>query len=258
MDENVKQDINFLEYPIWMQSHRKPNKTLTMWEDRDGYTFEASRGVPGKVDMLFMYYFLLECQNQNWADKLCLSRYKILKECGMNIGNTEKKRLIASLEAWKRVTVSFSGTFYTGVSYDYMEFGIVDDWCIREEDNRLEIRLNQKWIEKIKGSEFFKYVSFTQMRSLRSPLALRLYELLVKTFYQRSKWEIDVLKLAGKIPMSERYFSDIVPKIEAATKRIRENTDLRIFVETVKTTRGEGKFIFTKGVGNGSDKQPIE
>ncbi|MGD9639579.1 MAG: replication initiator protein A, partial [Alphaproteobacteria bacterium] len=246
MNDNIKQDINFLEYPLWMQSAQVASDTVVRWEDRDGYHFEASRGVPSKVDMLFLYYIMLESQNNNWNTVVSCSRYKILNACGMSPSKEKRDRLIRSLEAWKRVTVSFSGTFYTGTGYKFLEFGIINDWGVREKDNYLEIELNKKWIEKIKQSEFFKYLSFEHMKRLRSPLALRLYEILVKTFYKRDVWEIDVLKLAEKIPMAEKYFADVVPKIEAATKRIKEKTELNITVKVIKHSRGQGKFIFTK------------
>ncbi len=246
MSDNIKQDINFLEYPLWMQSAKKADNRVVTWEDRDGYRFEASRGVPSKVDILFLYYLMLESQNNNWNQIVRVSRYQILKACGMNVGRKERERLIQSLEAWKRVTISFSGTFYNGTGYEFIEFGIVDKWSIREEDKQLEIRLSPEWIEKIRQSEFFKYVSFAQMKQLRSPLALRLYEILVKTLYQRTSWEIDALKLAVKIPMVEKYFTDIRPKIEAATRRISDKTDLNVKVKIVKQGRGKGKFIFTK------------
>ncbi len=251
MNDNIKQDINFLEYPLWMQSSQIADGQVITWEDREGYKFEASRGVPSKVDMLFLYYLMLESQNNNWNNIVRFSRYKILNACGMIPSKEKRDRLIQSLEAWKRITISFSGTFYTGIKYSTLEFGIIDYWGFREDDQRIEIHFNPLWIEKIKQSEFFKYLSFGQMKRLRSPLALRLYEILGKTFYKRDVWEIDVLKLAGKIPMAEKYIAHIIPKIEAATKRIREKTTLDITVKIVKQGRGQGKFVFTKKENKG-------
>lgn len=246
MNDNVKQDINFLEYPLWMQQTKKATGQIVTWKDKEGYTFEAAGGVPSKVDMLFLYYFMLEAQNSNWDETLVLSRYQVLNGCGMNVGKTERDRLKRSLEIWKRVTISFSGTFYSGQEYHDMEFGIINDWVARKKDNKLEIELNKRWIEKIKQSEFFKYISFGQMKALRSPLALRLYEILVKTFYRRDSWDVDVFKLAQKIPMTEKYVAHITPKIKAATKRISDKTELNIKVQLVKQGRGKGKFVFTR------------
>ncbi|MEA1967878.1 MAG: replication initiator protein A [Thermodesulfobacteriota bacterium] len=246
MNDNIKQDINFLEYPLWMQSAKKATGQIVKWKDADGYIFEAAGGVPSKVDILYLYYFMLESQKQNWNNNLILSRYQILKGCGVNPSKDKRARLKQCLEVWKRVTITFSGTFYTGQGYKSLEFGIIDKWGVRDDDNKLEIRLSPDWVEKIKTSDFFKYVSFNQMKALRSPLALRLYELLVKTFHQRTVWEIGVLRLAAKIPMTEKYVAHITPKVTAATKRIKEKTELNIKVRMIKQGRGKGKFIFTK------------
>lgn len=240
MNNQIKQDINFLEHPLWLQSE---SSKMT---DIEGYTYEAAGGVPSKVDVIFLYYFLLKAQEQNWPQTLILSRYEILKACDITPSKKKYDRIEESLYKWRRVHVSFAGTFYTGKVYSFMEFGIVDYYGFSETDKKIEVRLSPEWLTKIRESEFFKYISFSHMKHLRSPLALRLYEILGKTFYKRNTWEIDILKLAAKIPMAEKYIAHIIPKIEAATKRIREKTDLDITVKTVKQDRGQGKFIFTK------------
>ena len=245
-----KQDINFLEYPLWMQRERD-NTKIAKFTDVEGYTFEALGGIPSKVDILFLYYILTISQQENWTQQLTLSRYKIMESCGVIPSAPNYKRLEESLDKWKQVQVSFAGTFYTGKVYSFMKFSIIDYYGFNETDKKIEIHFNGKWLEKIKASEFYKFVSFDRMKELRSPLALRLYEILGKTFYKRDVWEIDVLKLAGKIPMSEQYIAHIIPKIEAATKRIREKTDIDITVKTVKQDRGQGKFIFTKQENKG-------
>jgi len=244
MSNELKQDINFLEYPLWSINTR-PANTVIKWEDDDSFKFSCAK-LPTKVDMLILYYLLLECQNNNWSDKLVLSRYQILKGCDISISQPKYKRLEQSLDIWSSVYIKYSGVFYDDKKYQSINFHIIDDWKVKEGDTKVRISLNPLWVEKIKNSHFFKYISFTQMKSLRSPLALRLYELLIKTFYNRTKWEIDIIKLGQKIPMQEKYMSDIVPKIETAVKRISIKTDLNISLKIVKQGRGKGKFIFTK------------
>ena len=219
---------------------------MSKFTDIEGYKYEASGGIPSKVDMIFLYSLLNISQTNGWNDELRFSEYHILKFCGMNQTENRKKRLKKSLEKWKRVTISFSGTFYNNKDYSYIEFGVIDDWVLEKNDNKLEIRLNKRWLEKIRDSKYFKYVSFDHIKKLKSPLALRLYELVSKTFFKRISWEIDIFKLALKIPMTEKYMAHIVPKIQAATKRINEKTDLKIVVEVVKQGRGKGKFIFKR------------
>lgn len=257
MNDNIKQDISLLEYPLWMQSTQTVNGNLVTWKDQDGYRFEASRGVPSKVDMLFLYYIMLESQNNNWDQTVRVSRYQILKACGMAPDKEQLDSLIQSLEAWKRVTIAFTGTFYNGVAYEFLEFGIINDWELHGDDKDLEIELNKKWITKIKQSEFFKYLSLVQLKQLRSPLALWLYAILTKIFYKRKTLEIDIEKLAAKIPMSEKYIAHVIPKIEVATESIRDKTDLDVTVKTIKQGKGLGKFIFSGKEKAGSPSVPI-
>ena len=249
MKDKVKQNINFLEYPLWQPAERNQPE-MTKFTDIEGYKYEASGGIPSKVDMQFLYSMLHLSQSENWNYELNFSEYYILNFCGMTPSKERKKRLKESLEKWKRVTIFFSGTFYDNKEYLCMEFGIIDSWKIRNNDNKLKVRLNKEWMQKIRDSKFFKYISFDQIKKLKSPLALRLYEILCKTFYNRTVWEIDIFKLAQKIPMSEKYMAHIVPKIQAATRRITNTTELNIKCETIKHGRGKGKFIFTKNTSD--------
>ena len=244
MNEPLKQDINFLEKPLWLQNQKTQKEVVTKWSDNNGYTFKCI-GTPSKVDILFLYFLLRECQLNNWERKISVSQYQILKGCGMNPGKKERTRLRESLDVWQSAHLKFSGVFYDGKEYLDKGFHILE-WDQEKNSKKLNIIFNKDWIQKIQFSEYFKYISFSEIKVLRSPLALRLYEILVKTFYKRTFWEIDVLKLAAKIPMAEKYFAAIFPKILAATKRIAEKTDLKISVKVVKQGRGKGKFVFTR------------
>ena len=75
---------------------------------------------------------------------------------------------------------------------------------------------------------------------------MRLYEILVKIFQEREEWKIEAKKLAQKIPMNEKYVSDIVPKVKTAIRRINEETDLKINLEINRPDRGQASFTFQK------------
>lgn len=89
-------------------------------------------------------------------------------------------------------------------------------------------------------------IDFSQLKALRSPLATRLYEILVKTFEGRPTWSCGAKKLAGKIPMKEQYPADIIPKIKTAVSRINEKTDLQIKLTVRRPERGKAIFDFEK------------
>ena len=243
--KTIKQDINFLEYPLW-QIGKKDIDEVYRWTDRDGYGFEARKGVSNKVDILFLYYFMLKAQNDNWNNTLVLTRYEILKACGITPCKDKHKRLEESLEKWINFEIFFSGLFCDDVTYEKLSFGVINGWELREEDKKLEITFNENWILKIKRSVFFKYIDFEEIRKIKTPLAFRLYEILCENLHDQKLWEIDILKLAEKIPMAEKQTSHIIPRIESATKRIRDKTRLNVLIITVKQGRNKGAFIFKK------------
>jgi len=54
------------------------------------------------------------------------------------------------------------------------------------------------------------------------------------------------MKLAQKIPMNEKYPSDVIPKIKAAINRINEYTTLKVKLTMRRPKRGKAIFVFEK------------
>jgi len=240
----VKHDINFLEHPIWFQD--KEQKEASIWKDNNGYIYRTGLKAPTKADIIFLYYLMLQVQKRDWEDTIFTTSYKIIKDCELNKSKYWRNRLKESLKRWENVRIEFEGTFYNGTNYQTLHFGIIDAWGIKEETKKLWIRFSPEWLLKIKESNFFKYLDFNQVKALRSPLTLRLYEILIKSFQSRDIWEIDALKLAAKIPMAEKSPAHIIPKIQASTNRINEKTSLRLALNVIRIKRGEAKFVFKK------------
>jgi len=244
----VKQDMVFLEYPLWFQDTRVAEQCEDgyVWRDVEGFVYRAGYKPPVKIDRIFLLYLLLKSQNEGWKEEIELSRYEILTACRVGTGKREYERLEDSLKRWKMVGIEFQGTFYNGKSYDFINFGIIDDWEIEKESKNLKIRFSPRWLHQQQYSNFFKYVVFNEIAELRSSLAIRLYEILIKSFQGRTKWEIDAIKLAQKIPMDEHYPADVIPKIKAAVNRINECTELKIKLEIRRPQRGKAILVFYK------------
>jgi len=248
MSELIKQDINFMEYSIWMQDAELANKVKDgyVWEDREGYIYRAGYKPPVKTDFVFLLCMLYKSQQEGWKDEIFFTKYEILNACGISENKWWYERLEDSLERWKCTSIKFEGKFYDGKEYKIMNFGIIDDWDIEEETKKIRVRFAPKWLLQIKNSNYFKYINFKQVKALRSPLVIRLYEILVKSFQTRNKWEIDAMKLADKIPMNEKYIAHIIPKIKAGANRINEHTDLKIKLTVERKSWGKAKFIFIR------------
>jgi len=244
MTKNIKQDINFLEYPLWQPEIK--SKEAKVWKDREGFIYRAGYKVPSKTDFLFLLYLLMRSQQNDWKDDMVFTQKEILKGCSLEAGKWWRDRLKDSLERWANVTLKFEGTFYDGTEYLVMNFGIIDDWDIEKDTRHLRVRFNPKWLLRIRESNFFKYLDFEQIKALQGPIAIRLYELLIKTFKGRNTWKIDARKLAEKIPIKEKYPAHIIKKVEAAVKRINSNTSLKIDLEVERPKRGKAIFTFRK------------
>ncbi len=250
-DKQIKQDINMLEYPLWMQDEKLPSKIPDdkgfIWQDREGYVYRCGYKVPTKLDIIYLMYLLYRSQQEGWQEEIELSRYEILKSCGYaSCRPADYERLEDSLERWKMVGVKFQGTFYDGKRYIALSFGVIDTWKIDEQTKKLRIRFNREWLTRIKNSSYFKYLNFDQIRSLRSPLAMRLYEILVKSFQSREEWTIDAKKLAQKIPMKEKSAAHIIPKIKAAINRINTNSAFKVALIIERPKRGQAIFTFRR------------
>ncbi len=243
MTKRVKQDINFLENPLWVQKDR--NRRCFELKD-GGFTITSPRKPPTRLDILFLYYLLWLSQQNDWKETIVVSHNEILKNTGVDTGGKHRKRLRESLNRWSSILLNFEGTFYDGVKYKSFTFHIIDSWKQREEDNLLRIRFSPEWLLQIQNSTFFERIDIASLSKLKSSLATRLYEVLSKSFHGRSVWKIDAKKLALKIPMEEKYPSSIERKIRPALRKIQERTDLNVELEIEKKERGKAIFVFRK------------
>ena len=243
--DNLRYNINFLEFPLWHPVERGKDGPFS-FTDIEGFVFTANIGMPSKVDMYFLYYMLLKSQKQDYNRKVSFSQYEILKGCDISPTKERKDRLIKSLEKWANTFVKFYGTFYDNRSYLVIGFNIIDSYRLEQDGGKVEVTLNADWLLKIKESNFFKYISFNEMINLKSPLSLRLYEILSKSFYKNKSFSINVHKLATKIPIEAKYYSRIVEKIKTAVGNINKKTNMQIRVSAKKTGRNNGTLTFTK------------
>jgi len=244
-EEFVKQDLNFLEYPIWLIDDRVEPGVFT-WKDRDGFTFESRYRPPSKSDLLFLMFLLAKSQKNKWAGMIFFTKYELLKGCNIAANKQWYARVEDSLKRWEFTRLIFEGSFYDGKEYKTLHFGIIDSWGVEEDSQRVWVSFNPIWLTKIQSSTFFKMLNFNIMKELRSPLAVRLYEILIKNFQGRNIWKCDAMKLALKIPLKEKYASQVVKKIIPAVNRVNSFVDFLIKVTVEEPTRGKATIIFEK------------
>ena len=59
----VKDDINFLEYPIWIVKEKENSQELTIKKEKGLYTIGTSLTLPNRFDKIILYYLLYELFN---------------------------------------------------------------------------------------------------------------------------------------------------------------------------------------------------
>jgi hypothetical protein len=244
----VKQDINFLENPLWVLSEH-PQKEIRISNNRGEFLITSGQKLPERTDINFLLYLLQVSQKSGYVQKLELTRYEVIKECELTACEINYERLEESLNRWKFVGIKFKGTFYDNKEYLTKAFGIINEYAIDKQTKKLKIEFNKSFLEMVKSTNYCKYIDFKKYIRLRRPVSSRLYELLLKTFVDRKEWEIEALKLAQKLTLGEGgkkklYPADIKIKIDPAVNEINQKTELRIELETRKNDNKQIIFRF--------------
>ncbi len=224
--EEFKQDINFLEKPIWFLT-QKSGEEGKVWKDIEGYEYRAGYKLPDEIDILFLMYFFLRSQEKNFKQHMIFTRYEVVKACGLTLCKQNYERLEDSLKRWVSVTIAFKGTFYDGKEYKSILFHILETAKIRKEDGRIELTFNADFLLKIKESKFFKYINFDHYRSLKRSVSRRLFEILCKSFKGRIFWKIDLVKLGIKLTLSKRK----VPSPQGELKEVMFHSDVLVAIK---------------------------
>lgn len=266
-NQSVKQDINFLDKPLWLQ--KRSNKELpVVWKDIEGYIYRAGYKTPDHMDFLFLLYLLSKSERDNYKSVIALRRYEVIKACGYSPGEIYYERLEDSLKRWSTIQLEFHGTFYDGVKYKTISFGIIDAYSIREEDNLLEIRFSPEWLLYIQKSNFYKRINFGFYKALKRPVSRRLFEILCKSFHGRHSWEIGVVKLGHKLTLSPRkvivagvekevmYPSTVLIAIKPAVNEINKNA-LNPNLLKEAGLSPQDAFTVTYTVKNGSEENKV-
>lgn len=226
----VKQDINFLDKPLWMVNVRNDGMGM-VWEDINNYKYRTGYKMPDKVDMLILLYLLHKSQKQDYDNKLKVTRYEVLKACKISPNPEYYKRLEDSLRRWKNITLEFKGSFYSKGKHLTISFGIIDSYEINEKKKLLKVDFNENWLLRIKESDFCKNINFEYYRRLKRSVSRRLYELLAKNFKGRVECHYKLTTLGARLTLSGRknkkgeetiYASDVLVAIKPAINEINK------------------------------------
>ncbi len=245
--KNIKDDKNFLEYPLWILSKRSSVVKHIIEKENGIYEISTSSDkLPDRIDKLILYYLMEKLFEGNPNSPIITTKYKIVKNVFGCKGTAHYyKRVLKSLERWSKISVEFKGIFFDGENYTDRFFHIIESCIFDYKTNKISVSFNKDYIEQIKSSNYYKLIDFNDVIKLKRDVSVRLYELLVK---QRLPWTIDINKLAQKLTLARKYPSDIIIKLKPAVNEINENTDLKVLFSSEKNKEGNTICIFDKMV----------
>lgn len=260
----LKQDLNFLNYPLWFQVSRTGGGLN--WQE-GGYTYQTDWRAPDQLDQLFLMYLLMRAQQEDYNPRLALSRYEILKGCGCPVNPQYLRRLEDSLKRWQAVEIAFDQCFDTGQELISARFSILEQASLDASQRRLNLTLNPAFLAQIQHSTQFKYLDFNYYRLLRRPVSRRLHELLNVAFKQQPHWRLPLTELGRKLTLYSRrkkkrngqseevlYPSDVLTAVKAA---VEEMNQLATDIESLRALGMDPREIYAIAYDTDKKKKQI-
>jgi len=233
----VEHDVNFLENSLWKTDLRdKRDEFIIEFKNGGRYEYKAIDGIPDDIDAVFLYYFLLASQKENWAIEMAFRPSIVLKELNMPVNSQYYKRLETSLKRWHGVRAVYTNSFFTkqknkeGVlvkAHVTKRFNIFKSESIVIENKKrkshyFRIIWDSEFLNASKESVYKKNINLKTFVSLRYPIARRLYEWLPKQFIAQEELNIYHGRLFEKLRiLNAKYPSEVERKLQTIQKNIK-------------------------------------
>lgn len=158
-------------------------------------------------------------------------------------------RFKETLRRWMNVKIRFHGSFRDGTDkngkaiYCDSEIHVIDNYKIRRGGNAtFTVNFNSDFIRLLRDSKFYSWISSKEYSQMNSPVAIRLFEILEKSYHRpvsrekenRPVFSIEATELGAMIPLKETYPSQILRKVEHAFKQVEEATNGRYELQVRK------------------------
>jgi hypothetical protein len=217
----VQQHLKLLDKPIWTPS-TKVSK-MNRWNDQKGFEISSLRRLPMMHDRLVLGSLMKESQRRDNAKILTFdSIHNLTKLCEFKSTGSMLDRMGDTLHILEKVHLHYEA----GIEYDVDKcvemFGILDHVSIKP--GRVVIRFNEFFLE-LNQDKYIRRIRLDLMKHIGyeiSPLALRLYEILVIFLYHRGTFTIGVENLALKmgVEYAPKYRLRFLEKIKDATEEM--------------------------------------
>ena len=265
-----KDEMNLAEFPFSLLSRRaKANqKTIEINQqvkDQEGriikqewvVTGSDKYGLPLAIDEdVYIALMQLYKENDFKSRRVHFSRYELVHAMGKELSKGSYDRVEEAFNRLVSVTIVSKNAFWDnkGEAYVSKAFHLFDSYSLynerltgreREQQSlpRSNIVMSEFLFDSIKAG-YIKNLDARFYFSLDTPLSKRLYRYLDKKRYQKTRFEISLLKLASLLPVQDQYISQIKRRLERPHNELIEKGFLKsVIYEKIKRSDGE-KIIY--------------
>jgi hypothetical protein len=267
-------ELNLAEFPLAMISERQipGQKTLlfeeTIFDRKERKTVQRRWIISGsdryglptaKDDEILLACLQLSKQQGIKSREVEFSRYELLRILGLSDDSKNYNRIELSLRRWKGVSIFSDRAFYDHKAKSWVnrDFGIIDNLIIYRRESSTDARTCRRsrfvWNEVLFESfqaGYLKKIDWNLYRSLRSPIAKRLYRFLDKRFYLTSSFSIDLRELAvNRLGVSASYNSAQFKRLlQTGIQELEQHwhlTPLTKHKRFIKQGRGRWQAVFS-------------
>lgn len=248
-----KDEMNLAEFPFTLLSKRpyKGQKTIKVQQitelDKNRVieqnwivTGSDEFGLPVATDDDTYMALMLLYKNIDFKDRMVkFSRYNLCQIMGIKKPSAKDyKRIEESLNRLVGVTIISRNAFWDNKKKAYVSEGfhlfdsykIVDEKGGRKGDKNKEansyIIMSEFLFQSIQAS-YIKNIDIDFYFNLSNPTSKRLYRFLDKKRYKKSRFEINLFKLAEKLPLQMKYPSQIKLILDKAHQELMEKKFLK-------------------------------
>lgn len=264
----AKLDGNLLHYGFCALDPKNPTRRLELGEGRVEFVAMADPddggepAVPNHVDHRCLVSLLSLAMARPKVDGkwnrtvsgMTVGRFLRLAGDGTKPTPGQYARFSETLRRYMNIQIRFHGSFREGTGKTVRRtkrvFHVLDSYeVVRGSGKGFTVTFNEDFMNMLRDSKYYRWVSGREYALMTSPVAIRLFEILEKSFMAAGRGEdhpavrFDAADLACLIPVRDAYPSQVKRRVEAAFPQVEKATKGR-YSMTVSSGRGTVVFDF--------------
>ncbi len=269
-----KDEMNLAEFPFTLLSRRAraDQKTIEVSQqikDREGRTIKQEwivtgsdkYGLPLAIDEdIYIALMQLYKEDDFSSRSVYFSRYEMLRIMGKETSKRGYDRVEEAFNRLVSVTIVSKNAFWDNKARMYVSrafhlfesYSLYDERFTGREREQQSLPLSNIVMSELLfdsiGSGYIKNLDIKLYFSLDTPLSKRLYRYLDKKRYQKTRFEIGLLKLAALLPIQDQYPSQVKRRLDRSHNELIEKGFLKsaIYKETRNSDGEKVVYVFPR------------